>query len=65
MNPIEERSIQCPHCGEVFDILIDCMSQDQMYIEDCTVCCSPIELIVTIVEFDNRSEMRVQVAATQ
>ena len=65
MNPLEEKQIQCPHCGERYEILIDCMSRDQMYIEDCMVCCSAIEFTVTIIDVDGRSEMMLQVVATQ
>ncbi|MEE9493652.1 MAG: CPXCG motif-containing cysteine-rich protein [Gammaproteobacteria bacterium] len=36
-------SLSCPYCGEVFDILLDCSAGNQAYIEDCQVCCRPIE----------------------
>jgi len=40
---IEELTITCPYCGEVFTTLVDCSAGDQDYIEDCVVCCRPIE----------------------
>lgn len=40
--------IQCPYCGETIEIIIDGSLQQQSYIEDCCVCCSPIELQVTV-----------------
>lgn len=38
--------LTCPYCGESFDTRIDCSGGDQTYIEDCQVCCRPIELKV-------------------
>jgi hypothetical protein len=36
--------IQCPYCGESFDILLDLSAGSASFIEDCQVCCQPIEL---------------------
>ncbi len=43
---IETRSISCPYCGEEFETTIDCSAGDQNYIEDCYVCCQPIEFSI-------------------
>ena len=40
--------IQCPYCGESIEIVIDGSLEQQNYIEDCFVCCRPIELSVTV-----------------
>lgn len=40
---IEERTVECPYCGEAFATLVDWSAGDQAYVEDCTVCCRPIE----------------------
>ena len=48
MNQIETRKVYCPYCGEAIDILVDCSIPHQSYIEDCQVCCRPIELDVTV-----------------
>ena len=40
--------IHCPYCGENLEILIDNSAGDQEYIEDCQVCCSPIEVSTQI-----------------
>jgi len=45
---MEEYDIDCPYCGEQINILIDCSIQNQDYIEDCQVCCSPIMIRVTV-----------------
>ena len=42
--------IQCPYCGESIEIVIDGSLEQQSYIEDCSVCCRPIELAVTVIE---------------
>jgi len=36
--------IECPYCGETFETLVDTTGGSQDYIEDCPVCCRPIEL---------------------
>ena len=48
MNELESRNIQCPYCGELIDILIDCSIENQNYIEDCQVCCRPINLDISV-----------------
>jgi len=52
-NGIEERSISCPYCGETIEILIDCSVPRQSYIEDCQVCCRPINVDVMV---DNQND---------
>src|ERR1700680_2681907 len=37
-------TVQCPYCGEPFDTLVDLSAGSASYIEDCQVCCRPIEL---------------------
>ena len=49
MNELESKNVQCPYCGEFFDVLIDCSSVQQSYIEDCHVCCQAIVFDVSIV----------------
>jgi len=45
---IEETRVACPYCGEDVDIVVDCSAGSQRYIEDCPVCCSPIEFEVEV-----------------
>lgn len=52
MNALQERNIQCPYCGEMIDVLIDCSVPSQSYIEDCTVCCRPINFNVSVIQGD-------------
>ncbi len=37
-------TIQCPYCGEPFDTAVDLSAGSFGYVEDCQVCCQPIEL---------------------
>ena len=39
-----DRRIACPYCGEAIDIVVDISAGGQSYIEDCQVCCQPIEI---------------------
>ncbi|GAA4356637.1 CPXCG motif-containing cysteine-rich protein [Kangiella marina] len=43
-----EKDISCPYCGEVITVLIDNSVPYQEYIEDCQVCCRPIEFSVVV-----------------
>lgn len=40
---IQPQSVQCPYCGECFETLVDLSAGSASYIEDCQVCCRPIE----------------------
>lgn len=45
-----EHYFQCPHCFEEISMLVDPSVSRQEYIEDCEVCCNPIEIQVEIDE---------------
>jgi hypothetical protein len=47
MENLSERTISCPYCGESIDVLIDFEDMEQEYIEDCQVCCRPINFVVS------------------
>ena len=44
----EFHQVQCPYCGEAFATLIDLSAGSATYIEDCQVCCQPIEFKVEV-----------------
>ncbi len=44
---LEEVQIQCPHCGEMVSTTIDTSSGSYSTIEDCHVCCSPMNIDIT------------------
>ncbi|MFC4095092.1 CPXCG motif-containing cysteine-rich protein [Euzebyella saccharophila] len=39
-----EHFFQCPYCWEDISMLIDPSINRQVYVEDCEVCCNPIEV---------------------
>lgn len=43
---MHEHFFQCPYCGEEISMLLDPSVLQQTYIEDCEVCCNPIEVMV-------------------
>ena len=45
---LESRTVSCPYCGEPFEATIDTSAGSQQYIEDCYVCCQPIQFVVKI-----------------
>ena len=44
--PEECVAVQCPYCGERLETRVDLTADEPSYIEDCQVCCRPIEFIV-------------------
>jgi len=50
MNSLEDITIDCPYCGESAEITVDCSRARQRYVEDCPVCCAPMEIVVTLDE---------------
>lgn len=45
---LEERAVDCPYCGEPFTPVVDCSEGSHTAIQDCPVCCRPIELRVVV-----------------
>ncbi len=39
-----EHHFICPYCGEEISMVLDLSVRGQTYIEDCEVCCNPIEV---------------------
>jgi transcription elongation factor Elf1 len=57
---MEEHFFQCPYCWEQISMLIDLSQYSQTYIEDCEICCNPIQISVVteaseIIAFDAES----------
>ena len=40
--------ISCPYCGETITLFVDDSAGAQQYVEDCQVCCRPIQVAVTL-----------------
>jgi len=52
------RPVDCPYCGEPLDLLLDTSAGEQAYVEDCAVCCRPIECRVLAEGAEWRLEVR-------
>ena len=48
MSLQDEIEIDCPYCGERIVLLVDGSAGAQEYIEDCQVCCRPININLTV-----------------
>lgn len=57
---LPSAQVQCPYCGESIEIVIDDSAGSQRYIEDCQVCCRPIDIRVGI---DGDGDPQVSVSA--
>ena len=44
----ETADVSCPYCGESIEVVVDPSEDAQSYIEDCSVCCRPMVLSVSI-----------------
>jgi outer membrane receptor protein involved in Fe transport len=56
-----EHFFQCPYCWEEISMILDSSIRQQTYIEDCEVCCNPIEVSPTfengdLIGFDYNSD---------
>jgi hypothetical protein len=40
--------ISCPYCGEIITLFLDLSVESQTYIEDCSVCCQPMNVSYTV-----------------
>lgn len=47
---LQSRTVQCPYCGECFETVVDLSSGSTSYIEDCQVCCQPIEFSLEVAD---------------
>jgi len=41
-------TISCPYCGEAFGTSVDLSGGSCAYVEDCQVCCQPIEVAIEV-----------------
>lgn len=43
LAPEEFVAVRCPYCGERLETRVDVTADEPSYMEDCEVCCRPIE----------------------
>ena len=39
-----EHFFTCPYCWQKISMILDASVEDQSYVEDCEVCCNPIQI---------------------
>jgi hypothetical protein len=44
MDLLDNRAVYCPYCGEINDMEVDWSAGAGHYVEDCQVCCRPMEV---------------------
>jgi hypothetical protein len=44
---LQEQTVSCPYCGEGISVLLNPEDVGVAYIEDCQVCCRPIDFLVS------------------
>lgn len=37
-------SVHCPYCGEPIELVVDASAGSATYVEDCPVCCRPMQV---------------------
>jgi Cysteine-rich CPXCG len=42
------QQVECPYCGECFETPVDTSSGSSRYVEDCQICCQPIEFCLEV-----------------
>lgn len=52
---LSEQPVGCPFCGETITLLVDASAGSQTYIEDCQVCCRPIQVTLVADAFELES----------
>lgn len=58
INNMLEQFFFCPYCAEEISMLLDPSLRSQEYIEDCEVCCNPMEITAV---FANRELVQFEV----
>jgi transcription elongation factor Elf1 len=43
-----EHFFTCPYCWETISMVLDVSVPEQTYVEDCEVCCQPIEIFYAV-----------------
>jgi hypothetical protein len=51
-------SIRCPYCWESYDSSVDLTGGPGSYVEDCQICCRPIEVTVDVGESGELAGLR-------
>jgi cysteine-rich CPXCG protein len=60
VEPEQFVPVQCPYCGERLETRVDLTAGEREYIEDCEVCCRPIEFAIELEDNGALHAVRVQ-----
>lgn len=60
LSPEEFVAVPCPYCGERLETRVDLTADEPSYMEDCEVCCRPIEFHVERDPGGGLAALRVQ-----
>ncbi len=47
-----EHFFTCPYCWQTISMILDLSVAAQSYVEDCEVCCNPIQISFTVENFE-------------
>lgn len=53
-------TVSCPYCGEPVELRVEVLPEPQAYVEDCAICCRPIEVRVPPVDGRDAPHVRVR-----
>lgn len=56
---LAEAQVTCPYCGERIVLELDLSGGSQRYVEDCSVCCQPIDVRLQVDEDNGRFSVEV------
>lgn len=59
MDPAGPAHAECPSCGESLELTVDWSAGRQEYIEDCQVCCKPMQVRIRV-SSDGTSSVEVR-----
>jgi hypothetical protein len=55
---LDAVTLHCPYCGEGFESAVDSSAGSQAYVEDCAICCRPIEVRISVDESGDLTDVR-------
>jgi transcription elongation factor Elf1 len=57
-----EKFFTCPYCNQKISMILESLYGKQIYIEDCEICCQPIEISYEVAdgEIHRLSSVKIQ-----
>ncbi|MHB2025334.1 MAG: CPXCG motif-containing cysteine-rich protein [Elusimicrobiota bacterium] len=49
-------SLECPYCGEGFEVHVTSEHDGQTMFEDCAVCCRPVQILIEVEDGEIRAD---------